>query len=179
MPQPLTLLMAPDQSQRLEALLHRVTSVELDTLLSFDELFVLTGLHRGNKLYALIDRANKELFSTTTMLVNVRGQGYRKATAHQQMAHADGRRLRGTRQLRKAVVELVHTDEKQLRPEEITMLHQMKQLAVMRYHAATRKRLEAQQMDQRATRTQAQAMEDMTNVAEALLTQLKHFGRVK
>jgi hypothetical protein len=170
---PLALALAPEQSQRLEALLHRVTSISLDTLLTFDELFTITGLRDKPPLYWLIIRANKELLPTKTMLVNERGLGYRKATAPDQMKHADGRRLRGTRQFRKAVTELVHVDRAQLTEHQLTALDHQVQLARMRYDTAIRKRLRAKELERQAVITQDQAFQQMADAWELIRTHWK------
>jgi DNA repair protein RadC len=84
------------------------------------------------------------------------------------MGHADQRRLRGTRQLRKSVTELTHVDTQQLSETEKVGLAQHLQLANMRLQAARKRTLQAKAHSQKAVVANDQVLADLASAQEAL-----------
>lgn len=168
MSQALALITNADDNHRLESLLHRATVVEIGTLLPYGELRNATGLNPGTALYHLVFKANRVLLPGKRMLVNRRGMGYAVATAQAQIAHADGRRQRGTRQFKHAFAELQHTDTTQLSAAERQQFDQNLALAAMRLQSARRRTLLAREYSRKAIAQDDEILKELAAAEKAI-----------
>lgn len=168
MAQALMLVPNVDESQRLQDLLHRATGIEIDMLLSYAELRQITGLQPGSRLYRLVYKTNRHLLPSKKMLVNRRGRGYALATAQAQILHADGRRQKGTRQFKHAIIELEQTDTAQLSAVERQHFDHQLSLATMRLQSARRRTLLAREHSRKAIAHDDRILSDLAAAEKAI-----------
>jgi len=88
------------------------------TTIPFAELNELASGNVQNGMRGLVYQANKRLLADRRkMLISVRKVGYQVADPEHQLAHAETRKVRGARQIKKGIIEATNLDSKKLSPE--------------------------------------------------------------
>lgn len=124
-------LAEPKYQDAVATLITHVLSVPYGTVLTYADLAELLGVPGGAPLRRCVYQANKALVAThRRLLINRRRLGYAIAHPLEQMAHANGRRLKSGRQLRWAQDELEGLDVQQLTAEQrIAYTHLLNRVA--------------------------------------------------
>jgi hypothetical protein len=115
---PLVLMRTPEYAQRLEWLVDRATRVEQGTLITHDEMTEALGAMTSSERSALVEHANQALSQSQRLLINVRAVGYKVAVPQEHLDHADSRKRRGQRQVKRGVRSLKACDLRRLTPHE-------------------------------------------------------------
>lgn len=120
-----------------------VEHLPFGTTIPFEELNEVAKGNVQNGMRGLVYQANKRLLKDRRkMLISVRKVGYQVADPEHQLDHAETRKLRGTRQIKKGIIEATNLDSKKLSPErDQHRIHFINHMAGIL--TATRKRVDS------------------------------------
>ena len=114
----LALVRSEETDFAINALIENAITSNPDQLFTYEELSNMTGGLTREQIYQLTRRVNRIIIPKKRMYINVRKNGYKIATAPEQLTHSDKRRVRSMRQTRWAIYQLNNIDVKNLSKEE-------------------------------------------------------------
>lgn len=108
----------PEVEFAFNALVDNALSSTNNQVFSFNELQQIAGGITREQLYQMTRRVNKIIIPKKRMYLNVRNNGYKIATAKEQLDHSDKRRIRSMRQTKWAIGQLDNLKIENLTKEE-------------------------------------------------------------